>query len=108
MSIQFKVARIAVTTGPAHMVLHSGEKTINPDFPVGTVLAYDKKDNLYYCVEESVASIWREDLGGRDTGKQITLYRDYWNYICVGADTPYGASIRNAEQTVIEGAGAKK
>jgi len=101
MCIQFNAVKIIVTTGPANMVGHDGVMSVNEDCPVGTVLCYDKDDNLYYLAVDDLGGLWRESKLPTQR-KRIRLYRDYWRHIQSGPNTPYGASFRNAPHKVVE------
>jgi hypothetical protein len=84
------------------MTKHDGEVVPNADCPVGTVLAYDATGELFYYVgsmnrhERTLKGHWPRVKDG-----VIQLYRDYWRHIASGADTPYGASFRNAPHRVL-------
>lgn len=100
MCVQFFARRLFYTTGPANMIGHDGVVSVNEDFPIGTILCYDKDDNLYVyhamVDHPKSASCWPVP-----TTKGVPLYRDYWKHIDCGPETPYGASIRNAQSVNI-------
>ncbi len=100
MSVQFYARRIFQTTAPANMIGHDGVMSINEDCPVGTTLCYDKDDNLYrFALADRAttsAACWPNP-----TRKGIPLYRDNWRHVAPGANTPYGASFRNARSVTI-------
>lgn len=104
MCIRFQVSKIVVTTAPANMVMHDGETTVNPDCPVGTVLAYDLEDNVYTATYDVIAGHFVDASKRRPAKRkrEIELFRDYWRVIQSGPDTPYGASFRNAPHKVVE------
>ena len=103
MCVQFKTVKLVVTTEPARMLNHDGSIVTNEDCPVGTVLAYDKNGNLFYCADEAIAEFFRERASlGPVICSRSEHYRDYWRHISSGPDTPYGSSFRNAPHKVVE------
>jgi hypothetical protein len=106
MCVQFYATKLVVTTGAAQGKGHDGELYVNPDCAIGTILAYDSDDHLYVYVgatgrgaivdEQTKPSAWP-----RATHKGVQLYRDYWKHVASGANTPYGAAMRNAPHRVL-------
>lgn len=103
MSVYLFALKIVITTDVpyAPMTTHEGLIVPNIDCPEGTVLAYDADDNVYHYVGTKHAHQSKSSAWPRVQKGHIQLYRDYWRHISSGADTPYGASFRNAAHRVL-------
>lgn len=101
-NIHLIATKIVITTHKAWLIL-DGTVSENTDFPIGTVLAYDADDNLfvYKHTNWSAEELGKKSMWPRAEKGEIKLFRDYWTYIQAGADTPYGASARNAGHKVL-------
>jgi hypothetical protein len=95
---------IYVTTGPAIAPNHDGMPFVNPDVPVGSVLAYDDEGNLFqrrseYDYMPSFRAAWpRPDNRGR-----VRSHRDYWLHVQPSPDSPYRRSIEAATKQLVAG-----
>lgn len=98
MCVKFRAHRLFYVVAPVVMIGHDGVASVNEDFPVGTVLCYDKNDNLYCYIGPGQSDAPKTaDCWPVAERQGIELYRDYWRHIASGSGTPYGDSIRNAQ-----------
>lgn len=106
MSRQFKATAVYITTGAATSVGHEGENYVNPDYPIGSIIAIGD-DGEWYTHNQPQRMAGAEDWLSPGKDGKYRFWRDGWRITFSGSvvnddgsirgdQSPYAKAIRNA------------